>query len=109
MRAAETIHGFLKWLWPAVGGVAVAVVGIALAASQVWDGAKDWTADRYLGAVAIVGSPWAWVAMIAIFLAWLMAFIWSGVAAERMERAPTPASPPPSMPHLVQAALAAQA
>ncbi|MDP3632378.1 hypothetical protein [Phenylobacterium sp.] len=88
MRAARIIHEFLKWVWPATFGAVIAFVGIALTASQIWDGAKDWTADRWLYLVAVAQNPWLWVAGGAIFLVWLLAFIWSGVAIDRAERTP---------------------
>jgi hypothetical protein len=88
MRWAENIHDFLKWMWPALGGIGGAVVASALAASEIWPEAKDWTAARYLDLVSIVGNPWAWIAFIAIFLVWLLALIWSAKSANRSEGAP---------------------
>lgn len=94
MRAVRIIHQFLKWLWPAVFGAVVASVTAALAASETWDPAKDWTEARFLDTVAIVGNPWAWAIAGVVFLVWLAAFIWSGEVVDRPERTPKPTLKP---------------
>lgn len=109
MGAARIIHEFLRWLLPALFGALAAIIGIALAASQTWEAAKNWTADRFLDAVAIVENPWAWGALIAMFVGWLLAFIWSGRAVERSQGTgppPQPLKSPPDHVPLEEAATA---
>ncbi|MDO8378182.1 hypothetical protein [Phenylobacterium sp.] len=104
MRWAQITHEFLKWMGPALFALAGAVITIALAASQIWEGAKAWTADKFTRSVAVMESPWFWVALACVVLIWLAAFIWSARLAHSSEKpgakpvAPRLEAQPPSLP-----------
>jgi hypothetical protein len=70
-------HDFLKWLWPSLLGTAIAASAVAVAAAQVWEGAKRWEADAFLGATSMMQQPWIWVCSGGMFLIWFGAFIYS--------------------------------
>lgn len=75
----RVVHDTLKWLWPALFTGVVATVTIAVAAAQVWPGAKAEVGRLFTRALAMLSSPWTWLAIVVIFVAWLAAFIWSGI------------------------------
>lgn len=92
---ARIVHDFLKWLWPAIFAGGFAFATLALAASQLWTEAKDWTASLFGWAIAVMLNPlFPWL-VIALFVIWLFAFIWSGYVVKSANEAPVRYADPP--------------
>lgn len=85
MLPAKTAHEFLKWLWPALGAGFIAVGGLVASAAQVWEPVEAWGEAVIAGAVVVMGNPWFWIAVVLMFLVWLMAFIWSGHSVNALQ------------------------
>lgn len=71
-------HDTLKWMWPALFGLAVAVIGTMVGASQVWPEVKRATESDFQWIVSVLNNPLAWAGGLIVFLVWLAAFVWSG-------------------------------
>lgn len=66
-----TIHAFLKWVPPAIGG---GLLGVA----AVWTEAKDWIAQQVVWGWAQMSSPWAAALTFLGVCAYVWAIIWTG-------------------------------
>lgn len=93
---AKIAHDFLTRLWPTVGAAIVAFATLALAASQIWPEAKSWTASKFAWAVDVVFNPLFFWFSIAVFIIWLLAYIWSGHVVEAGNSAPVRFAEPPA-------------
>lgn len=73
----RVLHDFLKWLWPALFALMIAIITVVLAAAQIWPPVKDWVATNFSMGLSVVGDPWFLPALVAAFVAWLGIFVWS--------------------------------
>lgn len=93
---ARSLHDLLKWMLPALFGGAIAIAGLAVAASQVWQEAKIWTESTFDLLFSIIRNPtFPWLATL-FFMAWLLAFLWSAHAVKEANSAPVSSAEPPS-------------
>lgn len=83
------IHDALKWLgisfFPAIGFTLVAGLGLASSFPET----KPWLAQRFADALAVMEHPAFWAVAALVFVAWLVALIWSGHKAGSRESGDT--------------------
>lgn len=77
MRYPAT-HKFLCWLAPATLVFIGALVGIVIAASQVWEGVKRWTEELFLRAWPTLAADWFLISCGVAIAIYLIAIIWTG-------------------------------
>ena len=74
----RVLHDTLKWLWPALFAGAIAICTVAVASAGVWPEAKIEIGRVFTAGIAVLNEPISWLILVAVFVVWLVAFVWSG-------------------------------